>query len=127
MDGEKKFSTWETARSIPSLSDFAMVLDDYLNAGGKQFKDGLVVGRELRAIHRTLQRQVVAFCLGIVSGISEQQYTDLRNEMAIDAAKKVKEMLDTGQLDPGPYLQGSDNEYERREVREVGYNKGRRC
>lgn len=99
-----EFNSWEVARSIPTLDEFAGVLDDYLNNGGKQYKDGLVVGRNLRGTHRTLQRQAIGFCLGIICGLSEQDHTDLRNEAAIETAKKIKEMYETGNLDIGGYL-----------------------
>jgi len=99
-----RYNAWEVARGIPSLQDFARLLDDYLNAGGKQFPDGQRVGLELRKTHRTLQRQVVAFCLGIICGISEQEYTDPRNETAIATAKKIFEMVSNGELPVGPFL-----------------------
>lgn len=100
----EEFSAYTVARSIPNLDGFAEVLDDYLNAGGKQFPEGKKVGLRLRQTHRTLQRQVVAFCLGVICGISEQEYTDPRNDVAIKTAKKVREMVDAGELPVGPYI-----------------------
>lgn len=103
-DEIKTFSAYQVAREIPSLDAFADVLDDFLNVGGKQMRDGIKVGEKLRHTHRTLQRQVVAFCLGIICGISDQEYTDARNEYAISAAKTVKRMVDDGTLYVGPYI-----------------------
>ena len=59
---------------------------------------------QLRTTHRTLQRLAICFALGLVAGLSDQSYSDPRNEMAIQAAKKIQQMLEDGELALGPYL-----------------------
>jgi hypothetical protein len=97
-------STYEIARGINTPLHFARIFDNFLNSGGKQYSSGVEVGKELRTTHRTLQRLAVCFALGIIAGLSEQEYTDARNETAIKTAKKIKEMVDNGELPLGAYL-----------------------
>jgi hypothetical protein len=58
----------------------------------------------LRFTHRTLQRLAVCFAFGIITGLSEQEYTDPRNETAIQTAKKIAQMLEKGDLPLGLYV-----------------------
>ena len=83
---------------------FANLLDDYLNLGGKGFREGKEIGLQLRFTHPTLQRLVICFAFGLIAGLSEQEYTDLRNEEAIRTAKKVARMLAEGELPVGAYV-----------------------
>lgn len=83
---------------------FTVLFDHFLNLGGKQYREGHQVGKNLRSTHRTLQRQAICFCLGLIAGLSEQQYTDPRNDRAIQTAKKLNNMLENGELDCGPYI-----------------------
>lgn len=94
---------WHIARSL-NAEQFRELLDDFLNSGGKDFPTGLEVGRQMRFTHRTLQRLVVAFSLGVLCGISEQEHTDARNETAIKTAKKIKQMMNDGELPLGMYI-----------------------
>ena len=84
--------------------NFVYFLDNYLNYGGKQYEEGHRVGQDMRFTHRTLQRSVVAMALGIIVGISEQEYTDARNADAIAMAKKIAEMYKNGELSVGCYI-----------------------
>lgn len=84
--------------------NFVYLMDCFLNYGGKQYREGLEVGKDMRFTHRTLQRSIVAFALGILVGISEQEHTDPRNEDAIKTAKKIAQMIADNQLPVGPYL-----------------------
>ena len=84
--------------------NFAKLLNNYLNLGGKDFGDGKLVGMYLRNTHRTLQRLVISYALGLIAGISEQDYTDARNETAIETAKKIAQMGRDGELPTGMYL-----------------------
>lgn len=84
--------------------NFVYLLDCYLNYGGKEFREGKEVGSDLRNTHRTLQRSAVAFALGLLVGISEQEHTDGRNETAIATAKKIKQMVESGELPLGMYI-----------------------
>ena len=96
-------STYTVAKSL-TLENFTNLLDEFLNLGGKGFREGQLVGQQLRTTHRTLQRLAVCFDLGIIAGLSEQAHTDPRNETAIQTAKVVAQMLDDGELPLGPYL-----------------------
>jgi len=87
-----------------STENLAALLDDFLNLGGKGFRDGKEIGLQLRFTHRTLQRLAVCFAFGIITGLSEQEYTDPRNETAIQTAKKVAQMLEKGDLPLGLYI-----------------------
>jgi hypothetical protein len=91
------------AKSI-TLENFASMLDDFLNLGGKGYREGKEVGLQLRFTHRTLQRLSVCFALGLIAGLSEQEYTDPRNETAIQTAKKVVQLMETGELPVGLYI-----------------------
>jgi hypothetical protein len=101
-----KVDTHTLARSM-TPEQFQQLLSDYLNVGGKQLTEGENIGRLARTDHRTLQRLEIAFALGIVSGLADQEerFTDDRNHDAVMAAKKVKTMLnDTGELNIGMYV-----------------------
>ena len=96
-------SVYKLARSM-TPENFARLLDNFLNVGGKGFNEGKLVGLHLRHTHRTLQRLAICFALGLIAGLSEQDYTDARNETAIQTAKKVAEMLKAGELPTGFYI-----------------------
>ena len=96
-------STYKVAKSM-SAENFAKLFEDYLNLGGKQLQDGWLIGLHLRHTHRTLQRLAVYFALGIIVGLSEQEYTDPRNAQAIETAKKLAQMFRDGELPMGSYL-----------------------
>ena len=91
------------AKSL-TLENLASLLDDFLNLGGKGFREGREIGMQLRFTHRTLQRLAVCFAFGIITGLSEQEYTDPRNETAIQTAKKIAQMLEKGDLPLGLYI-----------------------
>ena len=94
---------YNLAKSL-TLENFASMLDDFLNLGGKGYREGKEVGLQLRFTHRTLQRLVVCFALGLIAGLSEQEYTDPRNETAIQTAKKVVQLMESGELPVGLYI-----------------------
>jgi hypothetical protein len=91
------------AKSL-TLENFTSMLDDFLNLGGKGYREGKEIGLQLRFTHRTLQRLVVCFAFGIIAGLSEQEYTDPRNETAILTAKKVVHLMESGELPVGLYI-----------------------
>ena len=99
----ERFSTYQVAKSL-TVENLAALLDDFLNLGGKGFREGKQVGLQLRTTHRTLQRQVICFALGLIAGLSEQEFTDPRNETAIQTAKKITQMLEAGELPFGLYI-----------------------
>jgi hypothetical protein len=96
-------SVYTLAKSL-TLESFASMLDDFLNLGGKGFREGKEVGLQLRFTHRTLQRLAVCFAFGLIAGLSEQEYTDPRNETAIQIAKKVVQLMEVGELPVGLYI-----------------------
>lgn len=85
--------------------EMAESIDRFLNNFNNPSHTGIEVGKELRTTHRTLQRSAVAFALGILEGISEQERTDARNEVAIRTAKKIKKMREDGDLPLGSFIQ----------------------
>ena len=96
-------SIYAIARSM-TPENFGKLFENFLNLGGKGFNEGKLIGLHLRHTHRTLQRLAVCFALGMIVGLSEQEYTDARNEEAISTAKKLAQMLKEGQLPTGFYL-----------------------
>jgi len=96
-------SVYTLAKSL-TPETFASLLDDFLNLGGKGYREGKEIGLQLRFTHRTLQRLVICFAFGLIAGLSEQEYTDPRNETAIQTAKKVVEMMEAGELPFGCYI-----------------------
>ena len=102
-DTGETLSTHTLARSMTS-ENFTTLFDDFLNLGGKDFREGKEVGLQLRFTHRTLQRLAISYAFGIIVGLSEQEYTDPRNETAIKTAQKVANMLEAGELPLGLYI-----------------------
>jgi hypothetical protein len=96
-------SVYALAKSL-TLENFASMLDDFLNLGGKGYPEGKDVGLQLRFTHRTLQRLAVCFAFGLIAGLSEQEYTDARNETAIQTAKKVVQLMEAGEIPLGLYI-----------------------
>ena len=99
----ESLSTYQVAKSLTS-ENFAALLDEYLNLGGKDFREGKEIGLQLCFTHRTLQRLVICFAFGLIAGLSEQEYTDARNETAIQTAKKIAQMLEERDLPLGLYI-----------------------
>ena len=87
-----------------TTDNFTKLLDEYLNLGGKDFREGKQVGLNLRFTHRTLQRLAICFSFGLIAGLAEQEYTDPRNETAIQTAKRVVQMMEAGDLPLGLYI-----------------------
>ena len=80
----------------------AAVLDTYANNMAVGYQDGVLAGYELARAHRTIQRSVIVLLMGIIKGMSEQAWTDARNEQAIALAKKVAALYE--QEGAGPYV-----------------------
>ncbi len=102
-DTGETLDTYQIAKSL-TLKNFSELLDEFLNLGGKGFGEGKEIGLQLRFTHRTLQRLVICFSFGMITGLSEQEYTDPRNETAIQTAKKIATMLENDQLPQGFYI-----------------------
>ena len=102
-DTDETLSTHILARSM-TPENFTALFDDFLNLGGKDFREGKETGLQLRSTHRTLQRLAICFAFGIIAGLSEQEYTDPRNETAIQTAQKIAQMLEADELPLGLYI-----------------------
>jgi hypothetical protein len=96
-------SIYTISKSI-TLDNFTKLFDEFLNLGGKGYREGQLVGQKLRFTHRSLQRLAICFVFGIIAGLSEQEHTDPRNDTAIQTAKKIKVMIDEGELPVGFYI-----------------------
>lgn len=100
MESMIELSPWSLARSL-TPGNFSELLDEYLNTGMKDYRDGVVVGEKCRSAHRTIQGCVIRFCLGVIVGLSKQDYTDDRNKMPVEMAKKISQLVDDGELKMG--------------------------
>jgi hypothetical protein len=96
-------TAYHIAQSL-NMVNFAALLDEFLNLGGKGFREGKLVGLQMRSTHRTLQRLVICFAFGLIVGLSEQEYSDPRNETAIETAQKITKMFEDGELPLGFYI-----------------------
>ena len=101
--GAETISTYALVRSM-TPENFTALVDQYLNLGAKGFREGQQIGLNLRCTHRTLQRLAICFALGLITGLSEQERTDARNETAIETAKKLAQMVEEGDLPLGLYI-----------------------
>lgn len=90
---EKKF----TEKDI----EFSKMLVSHCNGFSAEYRDGVRVGQLMRSAHRTLQATAFRYMLGIIAGLSEQEYTDARNEVAVASAKKIAKMVQDGELPIG--------------------------
>lgn len=102
LTGES-ISVYTISKSM-TLDNFSKLFDEFLNLGGKGYREGQLVGQKLRFTHRSLQRLAICFAFGIIAGLSEQDHTDPRNDTAIQTAKKIKAMIDQGELPFGLYI-----------------------
>ena len=101
-DGKEtaRVHTGMLAKSL-TLENMAELLQDFVNSGMKDYRDGEVVGKLLHNSHCTLQASVIRFCLGVIVALGKQEYTDARNETPVAMAKKITAMLDDGTLKMG--------------------------
>jgi hypothetical protein len=101
---EREVSVMNVGKSL-TPDQFGELLDNFCNSFGVGAHTGMQVGRYLQGSHRTLQRSVVVFLLGILKGIQEDVNMDYgvdpRNEQAIKTARKIAELIDAGELDCG--------------------------
>lgn len=90
------------ARTI-TPSELAYFLESRCNSFSTDFREGRQVGENLHMSHRTLQATVFRYLLGIIVGLSEQEerFTDARNETAVFSAKKIAQMIKTGEIELG--------------------------
>lgn len=92
----------EFAKTI-TPAELAYFLESRCNSFSTDFRQGREVGENLHMSHRTLQATVFRYLLGIIVGLSEQEarFTDARNETAVFSAKKISEMIKSGEIELG--------------------------
>ena len=90
---DAEVSAYAVAKSMDQ-DQFAELLDTYTNVMRNDYKHGFDIGCKLRSAHRTIQRSIIVLLVGIISGLSEQLRTDLRNEQAIKLAKQIRELYE---------------------------------
>ena len=100
-DGEEFEATLRSISKAMGAEEFAEFFDDFLNSGMKDYGAGEAVGVKLQETHRTLQASAIRFSLGIILGLSEQEYTDPRNETPIAMGQKIAEMIESRELKMG--------------------------
>lgn len=116
-DNYMQVTTWnydtQTADVVvPSLSlylvaksmkprNLASLLSSYLNSFSVDFGTGKSIGKLFHCEHRTLQGSLYRFVLGILVGLSDQEYTDPRNEVAVRNSKKIRQMIEDGEIEVG--------------------------
>lgn len=88
------------ARSIDT-EDFSSLMQEFLNVGMKDYREGERVGTLCQRAHRTIQGSIVRFCLGVLVALGKQEYTDARNETPVALCKQVTKMLEDGSLNMG--------------------------
>ena len=86
-------SIYLLAKSI-NREQFAKFMEDWTNNFSVSYGEGQRIGRLLHSAHRTLQRSIIVVLTGIISGLSEQVYTDPRNEHSIALAKDIKALYE---------------------------------
>jgi hypothetical protein len=94
-------TTYTIARAFEDNKQFAEFFGEYLNVGMKDYRCGEETGKFLRSEHRTVQGSLIRFCLGVICGMSEQEYTDARNETPVLMAKKIAQLVKDGELKMG--------------------------
>jgi hypothetical protein len=89
------------ARAFGDVGKITRFLSDFVNYGMKDYQFGLEIGRNFQREHRTLQGSIIRLCLGIIIGLSEQKYTDPRNEVPVSMAKEIAKQIEDGDLKMG--------------------------
>lgn len=97
VESGETMSIYQLCRSL-TMQNFADIFDNYLNLGGKSKYEGLQLGKLLQRSHRSIQADIVMFCLGILEGLAEQEYYDGRNEYALKLAKSIVRLWNEGSL-----------------------------
>ena len=82
----------------------AQLLGVMMNSFGNSATFGEQTGQAMHSEHRTLQRLIIIWAFNLLKGISQQEFTDPRNEDAIKAAKTLANMMDTVGVDFGAFI-----------------------
>ena len=95
-------SIYQLVRAPFKTENMAEFLDDYLNCNMKDQREGKEIGKIEQSTHPTLQASLFRFAVGIIIGLAEgDRYTDQRNAAAITAAKKISQMVESGEINIG--------------------------
>ena len=93
---------------IAKASNFrnvARFFDVFLNNMGRDgYRSGKESGSLLRTTHRTLQRSFICWCIGALGGIADQEHADARNIDALNSAKKISKMVESGDINMGAFI-----------------------
>ena len=87
--------------------NMANLLDNYLNTGMKDYREGVKIGRLSQGEHRTIQASIIRFCLGVIIGLStpekegEKVWTDARNETPVAMGQELSRQIESGELKMG--------------------------
>ncbi|MCK9544854.1 MAG: hypothetical protein M0R03_22805 [Novosphingobium sp.] len=84
-----------------SAEDLALMFETRCNSFNMEFRQGKEVGKALQRAHRTLQATAFRYLIGIIAGLSEQTFTDMRNNTAIQSAKKIAKMVENDEIEIG--------------------------
>jgi len=93
-------SIYTLSRSM-DVYEMGALLEGWINCDFREYREGLAIGKLAHSMHRTLQASLFRFCIGVITGISQQEYTDARNEIAVETSKKIAKMFEDGDLKLG--------------------------
>ena len=97
---QEDVSVYEVAKNM-TPAQFHYFVECYINSYSVDYNAGKELGEHFEGVHRTLQGTLYRFCMGILVGLSKQDYTDPRNEVAVKNCKKIAQMLEDGTLKMG--------------------------
>lgn len=97
---DEEVSTYAVAKGM-TAENMAEVLENFCGSFLIDRDEGIVIGKLLRNAHHTLHRSVIVFLLGIIEGLSMQEYTDARNETAVSVAKMIHAKVESGEYSCG--------------------------
>jgi hypothetical protein len=92
---------YDLGKDIRTPEKMAEILEGRMNTMGADYQFGIKTGAIVQTKHRTLQSCIYRFCLGLIVGLSRQEYTDARNEVAVRNGKKIESMIEDGTLEIG--------------------------
>lgn len=112
-------SLYLLSRSMKEEHLYAL-LDQWTNSYSSGLRRGERIGKMFQNSHRTLQGTLVNFALGLLKGISDfseweekngwdeqealERLTDPRNRTAVEAARKVVKLLESGDIYQQPLI-----------------------
>lgn len=99
-------SLWRLGHALrDNLDGQAYLLERVLNGWSNPIQVGEEIGKRFAYAHRTIQANLVGFALGLLVGYaSEATGSDDRNKTALESARKVKTLVETGELSRGYFI-----------------------